>query len=139
MASGCRATTVVGPPRATPTDIGGIADLLRQEGVVIEDLVSGEAGCDDRDLIPAAIAFDASGLDQPAPTRIRLFIFRNDAAYQRLRSGVDACAAAWVADPATFEAVDVSPYVAVAEGPWTPGFRAAVREALTAAAGDPAD
>ena len=132
----CAATTQFGPPKATPTDIGGIADLLRQEGVVIDDLVSGEAGCDDQELVPAAIAFDASGLDQPAPSRIRLFIFRNDTSYQKLRSSVDACAADWVTDPAAYEAIDVSPYVATAEGPWTPGFRAAVRTALTAAAGD---
>jgi hypothetical protein len=64
-----------------------------------------------------------------------VYIFRNDASYERLRPAVDACAATWVTDPAAYEAIDASPFVVTGEGPWASGFRAAVREALAAAAG----
>lgn len=133
--AGCASMTEVGPPVATPTDIIGISQDLRLAGVTIHDVVSGDAGCTDPDLIPTAIAFQASGVDQSAPVPVRLYIFRNDASYQKLRSAVDGCAAAWVTDPATFEAVDVSPYVAAGQGPWAPGFRDALRAGLTVAAG----
>jgi hypothetical protein len=123
------------PPAATPTDILGIAEALRVHGITTHRFVSGDAGCPDRDMTSAAIGFDAEGVDLPAPTRIRVFIFRNDESYQRLRPAVDACAATWLSEPAAYEAIDASPFVAIAEGPWTPGFRDAVRQAMTEAAG----
>jgi hypothetical protein len=133
--AGCAATTIIGEPSPTPTDIIGIADALRARGVTVSGLVSGDAGCSDPDMTAAAIRFSASGVDQAAPVTVRIFIFRNDGSYERSRPAVDACAAAWVVDPATFEAVDVSPYVITGQGPWARGFRDAVRAALTEAAG----
>lgn len=133
--AGCGATTTVGPPKPTPMDIVGIADELAALGVVVTNVVSGDAGCDDPDMIGAAIGFDAEGLDQATPTRVRLYIFRNRAAYEKQRQAVDACAASWVTDPATFEAIDVSPYVAAGQGPWGAELKAAMRAALTTAAG----
>jgi hypothetical protein len=130
-----QATTIIGEPSPTPTDIIGIADALRARGVTVSGLVSGDAGCSDPDMTAAAIRFSASGVDQAAPVTVRIFIFRNDGSYERSRPAVDACAAAWVVDPATFEAVDVSPYVITGQGPWARGFRDAVRAALTEAAG----
>jgi hypothetical protein len=135
LVSGCGATTTIGPPKPTPMDIVGIADELAARGVIVTNVISGDAGCDDPDMIGAAIGFDAAGLDQPTPTRVRLYIFRNRAAYEKQRQAVDACAASWVTDPATFEAIDVSPYVAAGQGPWGAQLRAAIRAALTAAAG----
>ena len=63
-------------------------------------------------------AFDAVGLDQATPVRLYVYIFRNRATYERLRSTVDGCARSFVTDPATFESVETSPYVVAGQGPW---------------------
>jgi hypothetical protein len=135
LLAGCAATTIVGEPSPTPADILGITDALRSRDVIVSDLVSGDAGCEDPEMIAAAIAFSASGAGQASPLPVRIFIFRNDRSYEKLRSAVDACARAWVSDPATFEAIDVSPYVMVGQGPWPAGFRDAIRAALLEASG----
>ena len=102
--AGCRATTEYGPPQGTPTDMGGIAVALQAKGVMVNDLVSGDAGCPDQTLAKAAITFQASGLDQTTPVTVHLFIFDDDAAYQRARPSVDVCSKSFVTDPATYEA-----------------------------------
>ena len=129
-------TVSVTPPAPTPADITGIATELTTRGLTLGHLVSGDAGCEDPDLIPTAIGFDASGLDQAEPVRLRLYIFRNRQAFERLRATVDMCARSYVTDPDGFEAVERSPYVLAAQGPWPPQFKAAVEEALEAAAGN---
>ncbi len=133
-AAGCRATTELGPAQATPTDMGGIAVALGQQGVTVDDVVSGDAGCPDAALTKAAISFKASGVDQPAPVQVHLYIFRNDASYQKLRSSVDTCARSFLTDPNGYEALDASPFVLTGQGPWPAGFKAAVRRALQQAA-----
>jgi len=65
-----------------------------------------------------------------------VYIFRNGETYERRRPDVDACATAWSTDPATFELVDAKPFVLAGQGPWTDEFKAAIRDALTAAAGN---
>ncbi len=132
--AGCRATTEVGPPAATPTDMGGIAVALQKQGVTIEGLVSGDAGCPDTNLAKTAISFRASGLDQTTPVPVYLFIFADDAAYQRARPSVDTCARSWVTDPSTYEALDQTPYVFAGQGPWGTRFKTAVRAGLQLAA-----
>jgi hypothetical protein len=123
------------PPAPTPADFQGIATDLVQRGIRIDHIVSGDAGCDDQGLARTAIALDASGLDQSAPTRLYVYIFRDREAFERLRQSVDACARSYVTDPASYEAVDVSPFVVAGAGPWAEGFRNAVRAAITEAAG----
>ena len=76
---------------------------------------------------PTAISFDASGLDQPTPVRIYLYMFRNRATFERLRATVDACARSFVTDPETYESLEQSPYVIAGQGPWGPQFKAALR------------
>jgi len=119
----------------TPADFFGIVNEFARLGIGVNHVVSGDAGCDDRTLGPTAIAFDAKGLDQPTIVRIHLYAFRDKATFDRLRSSVDTCARAFVSDPATYEAVDGAPFVVTSQGPWGPQFEAAVRQALTAAAG----
>ena len=90
------------------------------------------------DLLSASadeIAFTASGLDQASPVRAYLYIFRNRDAYDRNLDDVDACARSYVTDPATYEKIEISPYVATGQGPWAPDFKAALTDALTVAAG----
>jgi hypothetical protein len=100
----------------------------------VDTVVSGEPGCDDRDLTPTAIAFSAHGLDQPTPVRVHVYLFRDDAADQRLRSAVDACARAYVSDPDGYVSIDASPFVLTGQGPWGSQFVGALRAGLTSAA-----
>jgi hypothetical protein len=134
LLGGCGLVSTSAPP-ATPTDFGGIAGDLAPLGIHVTDVVSGDAGCDDPDLIPTAIRFDASGLDQATPVRMRIYIFRNRAAWERHRTSIGPCAASFVSDPESFEEVEQSPYVVAGQGPWAPGFEAALRAALATAAG----
>ena len=122
-------------PAPTPADFQGIAEEFVTRGIVLDHLVSGDAGCADQKLTQTAIGFDASGLDQADVVRVRIFIFRDAEAYSRLRSTIDACAAAFVTDPSAFESIDDSPFVLAGQGPWAPEFKAALRQALDVAAG----
>jgi hypothetical protein len=123
------------PPAPTPADFQGIASEFVKRGVVIDHIVSGDAGCDDVVLAPTAIGFDATGLDQPAKVRIYLYIFRNRETFERLRSTIDACARAYVTDAQTFESAEQSPFVMAGQGPWGPKFEAALRKGVEIAAG----
>lgn len=123
-------------PSPTPSDFAGIVEHLAKTGVAVAGVVSGDAGCPDATLAPTAIAFDAHGLDQPDPVRIRVYIFRNRAAWERLSGSVAACAKSYVTDPSTYESLAPSPFVVSGQGPWPPGFAAALKDAFTAAAGD---
>lgn len=123
-------------PVPNPEPFPGIAGQLGRVGVTVRDWRSGDPGCDDASLSPTSIRFEAEGLDQAAPVQLRIYIFRGREAWERRLADVDACAAAWAADPETFEIVQISPYVLAGQGPWPPGFDAAVRQALTEAAGD---
>jgi hypothetical protein len=123
------------PPSPTPADFIGITQHLGTRGVVARDIVSGDAGCDDQLLAKTAIGFTASGLDQASPVRTYLYIFRNRDAFERNLDDVDACARSYVTDPATYEKIEISPYVATGQGPWSADFREALTDALTVAAG----
>ncbi|HET7182975.1 MAG TPA: hypothetical protein VFI15_12145 [Candidatus Limnocylindrales bacterium] len=132
--AGCGALTV-SPPAPAPESFPELSGQLGRLGVEIEDWTSGDAGCDDPTLAPTAIRFEAQGLDQATPVTLRIYIFRDRDAWERRQPDVDACVAEWADDPATFEIVSTSPYVLAGQGPWPPQFGAAVRAALTAAAG----
>lgn len=123
------------PPVPDPESFPGISGQLGRFGVDVASWTSGDAGCDDPTLAPTAIRFDASGLDQPTPVQLRIYIFKDREAWERRLSDVDTCAAAWATDPATFEIVQVSPYVLAGQGPWPPQFDAALRKGLTESAG----
>ena len=83
----------------------------------------------------AAIPFEAHGLDQASDVTLYLYIFRDRAAFERNRDQVGPCAASFVTDAQTFEEIEQSPYVLAGQGPWAPGFEAAVRKTLEEAAG----
>ena len=125
-----------GTPSATPADFTGLARFLADRDLAAGDVVSGDAGCDDRTLTPTAISFHLSGAGIARPTIARVYLFRDDAAYRRLRASVDACAAAWIGDRSTLLMVDASPYVLVTDGITDQGAIDAVRAALHEAAGN---
>ena len=133
--AGCAGLLGSAPP-PDPAPFPEITGQLGRFGITVSDWVSGDPGCDDPTLSPTAIRFDAEGLDQATPVVLRIYIFRNREAWDRRLADVDTCAAAWASDPATFEQLQVSPYVIAGQGPWPPGFKDALREAITAAAGN---
>ena len=134
LVAGC-STISRTPPEPTPADFQGIAGDIVQRGIRIEHIVSGDAGCPDQGLAKTAIAFDAAGLDQATPVRLYVYIFRNRATYERLRSTVDDCARTYVTDPTTYESVEMSPYVVSGQGPWGASFKTNLRAAIAEAAG----
>jgi hypothetical protein len=134
VAAGC-AGLQGSPPIPDPASFPEIASQLGRFGVDVENWTAGDAGCDDPTLAPTAIRFEAQGLDEASPVQLRIYIFRNRDAWERRQADVDTCAAAWATDPSTFEIVQISPYVLAGQGPWPPQFEAAVRKALTEAAG----
>lgn len=123
------------PPPPTPADFAGIVSFLAAEGIAVENVRTGDAGCDDRQLVGPAISLTASGLDQAQPVAVHLYLFRNQKAYDKLRPSVDRCAADFVTDPESYETTDAMPFVAAGQGPWGPSFREAMQTALTKAAG----
>lgn len=134
LTASCGTISSSGPP-ATPTDFPGLAGRLNVVGIKVGEYVSGDAGCTDADLVPAAISFHAHGLDQPTPVKLYLYIFRDHPAYERHVAQVGPCATSWVTDPASYEELEQSPFVLAGQGPWAPGFEAALRRVLEQAAG----
>jgi hypothetical protein len=135
VVAGCSALQ---EPAPTPTSqpFPGIVGELGRVGVETTTWTSGDAGCDDPSLHPTAIRFEVQGLDQPTPVLLRIYIFRNRATWQRRGPDVEACAIEWASDPATFELLQVSPYVLAGQGPWPPQFEDAIRRGIIAAAGN---
>lgn len=131
--AGCGRATAL--PSPTPADFIGIVEHLTKTGIGVRDVISGDAGCADQGLASTAIALSASGLDQVEPVRIRIYVFRDRAAWERLSGSVAACARSYVTDAATYESLAPSPYVVSGQGPWAPAFAAALEAAFTAAAG----
>jgi hypothetical protein len=133
--AGCGALTV-SPPVPGPESFPEFSSQLGRVGIDVANWTSGDDGCDDPSLSPTAIRFEASGLDQTTPVTLRIYIFRNRDAWEKRGADVDSCVAEWADDPASFVIVPTSPYYLAGQGPWPPGFAAAVRAALTAAAGN---
>jgi hypothetical protein len=123
------------PPVPTPADFQGIAGDIVQRGINVTHVVSGDGGCPDSNLGKTAIAFDVAGLDQPTPVHVYVYIFRDRATYERLRTAVDDCARSYVTDPQTYESVETSPFVIAGQGPWGPQLKDNLRAALVEAAG----
>jgi hypothetical protein len=132
--AGC-AGVLQSPPVPDPEAFPGITGQLGRFGVEVLNWTAGDPGCDDPTLSPTSIRFDAKGLDQLAPVQLRIYIFRNREAWDRRLADVDACVQEWAPDPATFEILQVSPYVLAGQGPWPPEFDAAVRQGIEEAAG----
>jgi hypothetical protein len=130
----CGTVSMTAPP-ATPTDFAGITGRLNAAQIKVRNWVSGDAGCQNPDLVKSAISFDASGLDQAEPVRIYLYIFRDRAAFERHRDQIGACAESWVTDPQSYEEIEQSPYIIAGQGPWGTAFEAAFRTTLEEAAG----
>ena len=133
--AGC-STILQASPAPTPMDFPGIAGELANRGITLDRFTSGDDGCHDSTLTATAIGFDASGLGLTTPIRLRIYIFRTGETFDRRRPDVDPCVAVWAQDPATVEFIDAKPFVLAGQGPWPAEFKAAIRDALTAAAGN---
>lgn len=133
--TGC-SSILQGSPEPTPQSFPGIAGELATRGIVIGKYQSGDDGCHDATLTATAVGFEASGLGVTTAIRLRIYIFGSSDSYDRRRPDVDTCVAAWTTDPATVEFVEARPFVLAGQGPWPDAFKAAIRAALTAAAGN---
>ena len=125
-----------GSPKATPTDFAGLTKRFSKFNLTVDAVVSGDAGCTDQGLAPMAISFTIAGLGEATPHPARLYRFRNDTSYTKLRATVDTCAAEWGTDPAALLMIDVTPYVLVMEGATDQAFIDALRTSLNDAAGN---
>jgi hypothetical protein len=125
-----------GSPKATPTDFAGLTKRFSKFNLTVDAVVSGDAGCTDQGLAPMAISFTIAGLGEATPLPARLYRFRNDTSYTKLRATVDTCAAEWVTDPAALLMIDATPYVLVMEGVTDQAFIDALRTSLYQAAGN---
>ena len=132
--AGCGNISLASPP-PTPTDFPGLTGRLSVAGITVSDWVSGDAGCIDDTLRSAAISFKAAGLDQTAPVKLYLYVFRNRAAWEKHRADIGPCAQAFVTDAETFGEIEQSPYVVAGQGPWAVKFGAVLRQVLADAAG----
>ncbi len=124
------------PANPTPASLSTSLEVFGNQGLVLSNVVSGDAGCPNADLAHTAVSFDARGFDQATPTRIYLYGFRDRATFDRLATTVDACAHSYVTDPAAYGSIQMSPFVLAGAGPWAPSFAAHLRTALTKAAGN---
>ncbi len=88
LVAGCGVVSTTPPvPQPRPTSPTS-PTACRASAIRIDHVVSGDAGCSDQELIPTAIGFDASGLDQASVVRLHLFIFRNhDVVREAARDG----------------------------------------------------
>ena len=137
-ASGCGSVLddARGEPSATPTNFNGLVEQLAAREFSVANVVSGDPGCSDQSLVPMAIAFKMSGGGLTETVQARVYRFKNDESYEKLRSTVDACAAEWISDPAALLMVDASPYVLVTEGVPAGVVADAIRAAVRDAAGE---
>ena len=138
LGAGCGSGLEVihGSPRATPTDFAGLTKRFASHNLVVDRVVSGDAGCTDLGLAPMAISFTIAGPGESSPLPARIYRFRNDESYTKLRATVDTCAAEWVTNPAGLLMIDASPYVLVMEGVTDQSFIDALRTSLHEAAGN---
>jgi len=125
-----------GEPVATPTNFNGLVEHLAAREFAVAHVVSGDPGCSDQALVPMAIAFELSGGGLAGAIQARVYRFKDDDSYQKLRASVDTCAAAWINDPATLLMVDASPYVLVTDGVPAGAAADAIRAAVREAAGE---
>ena len=132
--AGCGIVSTTAPP-ATPGDFPAIASELAQRGLVLDEIRSGDPGCNDPSLARTAIAFTARGLDQAEPTRLHIYIFRNRDAFERRRADVYACARSFATDPDDLGTIERSPFIVAGAGPWAPRFEALLEETLRELAG----
>jgi hypothetical protein len=138
VVAGCGSTldAARGSVEPTPTDFAGLVKALSEQELTVADVVSGDPGCANQELVPMAISFDLAGAGIPAAVHARVYRFANKESYDKLRQLVDACAAEWIGDPSTLLMVDASPYVLVTEGIPEGAAADAIRAALSEAAGE---
>lgn len=134
VVAACGVVSSSAPP-ATPTNFPGITGRLAAARIFVSSYRSGDAGCSDPELVPTAISFEVTGLDQATSLTLYLYVFRNRDAWERHRAQIGPCAQSYVTDPQAFGEIEQSPYIVAGQGPWAPVFEAALRSVLVDAAG----
>lgn len=120
-------------------DLSGLVQEMVKRGIAVLSATSGEAGCDDPDLVANAVHFRVLPPGEARPRDVFLFTFGNHAAWAAGGPAVTACRTAWSARVATGEEgvweLDVSPFRLFGAG-WSPTLRELLRQAVTVAAGN---
>ena len=129
-----------GPPvAASPQPVTGVFQQLFVHGGATLNLVSGDPGCDNPDMVPFAIHARVRVPATATTTAdVYLFTYADHAAYDRQADAFEACKTGYAASAAAagrpVDELDVSPYRAFGPG-WTPEVRAALLQSMSEAAG----
>jgi hypothetical protein len=118
-------------PSLRPGDSRDVMAALTRHGVVVSDLVVGEAACDDRGLVENALHLTVTGADDPEPRAVFIYLFRARG-WEGSADAVDACQAEYATglDPdAVVRRVDVPTYRAFGAD-WSDGLTEAIADAL---------
>ena len=130
-----------GPPiPATPQPATGVFTELAILGGSTPNLVAGDPGCNQPDMIPSAIH---AQVRVPATasqlTDVYLFTWADHDAWSRGAVAFDSCRAEYAASQSaaggTVDELDVSPYRAFGAG-WSSALKSALQQAMTKAAGN---
>lgn len=125
---GCTPGTL---PTASPGDLTAVLDALRAREVVVEEAVSGDAGCAVAGLTDNALRIR---FDTPEATGQQAYLYRfRPRDYEASDPEVDACEAELrdTASPAPVTRLDVAPFRVLGVG-WRSDAERRVREALEA-------
>lgn len=121
-------------PAPTPADSQVIFEELARRGATVTGIVSGDPGCDERELVDNAIRFRlaAPGAGRAA---VYLLIFRHRAAFEESAASVERCVEALgAAAGEPVDRLDLRPYRAY--GPaWSDRLRELLRETLAELSG----
>ena len=123
---------------ATPADAQGIFEELARRGGTVTEIVSGETGCGEADLVDNAIRFRLLAPGAAEPARVHLFLFRGRAAFDQGAEPVERCRSTFEsgAPAGSVGGLAVAPYRLFASG-WSPEAGELLETTLEAMAGDP--
>jgi hypothetical protein len=118
-------------PSLRPGDSRDVLAALTRHGVIVSDLVVGEAACDDEGLIENALHLTASSAGDPEPRDLFIYLFRLRG-WEGSADAVDACQAEYAAGldaDAVVRRVDVPTYRAFGAD-WSDALTEAIRESF---------
>lgn len=141
VAAALLAGACAGPPVPnTPVPATDVFQELALAGASTVNLVSGDPGCSDANMIPYAIHAQVKMPPGAAATSdVYLFTWANRAGWTRGAVAFESCRSEFAAGSKAagrpVDEIDMSPYRMFGAG-WSPALKTALTQALTKAAGD---
>lgn len=121
-------------PVATPADATSIFEELARRGGSVTEIVAGETGCGDPELVANAIRFRLKVAGMTEPATVHLFLFRNRSSFEAAADPVERCRGRYAASQPGVESVAVGTYRAFGAG-WPPELRELLESTLSDLAG----